>query len=321
MIAAASRQHAAVVFLLFALVSVDGRAARDTDVPPYGDAFWRIWGDGQGEIAVYRGTRARYGETRDTELVVITVTEDFSAQKRVKSSRTPQASKDVFPVVKLNVSERFTTGIYDYALMTSAFVSLSSDAGVARGTPAKVSFSAQEWCGHVYHQVLFDEKRARESLHSYFEGEEDRLSTLPHPDGGVVEDTLLLWARGLAAPALGVGETRHVPFLPALRHARLAHVPLAWTTAQLTVKKESERITVPLGTFDAEVREVVLATGRRLRFFVEREGARRVLRFDDGEDTAALTAITRTPYWQKNANAFVPLRATLGLDTPGASLR
>jgi hypothetical protein len=162
--------------------------------------------------------------------------------------------------------------------------------------------------------VLFDDKRARESLHSYFDGEADRLSTLPYPEHGVVEDVLHLWARGLAAPQLSVGETRNVPFLPALRHARLEHVPLAWTTAQLIVKSEAERITVPLGTFDVEVREVVLADGRRLRFYVERSGARRIIRFDDGEDTAELVAVTRMPYWQKNRNADLPLRTTLGLD-------
>jgi hypothetical protein len=301
--------------LLVVLLAADGFAARDTDMPAYGDTFWRTWGDGQGEIATYRGTRDRYGEVRDTEVVVITVTEDFSFEKRVKADPGKHPPRDVFPVVKQNVNERFTTGVYPYSLMTSAFVSLSSDAGVARGTPAKVSFSAQEWCGHVYHQVLFDEKRARESLHSYFDGEEDRLSTLPHPAGGVVEDTLLLWARGLASPALSVGESREVPFMPALRHARLEHFPLAWTTAQLTVKREPTRITVPLGTFDVEVREVVLAGGRTLRFFVEREGARRIIRFDDGEDTVSLVAATRMPYWQRHANADLPLRARLGLDT------
>ena len=56
--------------------------------------------------------------------------------------RHPEA--EVFPVMKLNAVRDFQTGIYDYNVMTSTFLR------VAAGWPvAKVSFSSQEWCGHV----------------------------------------------------------------------------------------------------------------------------------------------------------------------------
>ena len=47
-------------------------------------------------------------------------------------------------MLKLNSVRDFQTGIYHYNVMTSVF------ARVAAGWPiAKVSFSSQEWCGHV----------------------------------------------------------------------------------------------------------------------------------------------------------------------------
>ncbi len=38
--------------------------------------------------------------------------------------------------------------------MTSAFSALTAVNGRPAGSVSKVSFSAQEWCGHVYAQLL-----------------------------------------------------------------------------------------------------------------------------------------------------------------------
>jgi len=310
-----------VVSFALALSIAPASRAAESAAPVVDDAFWRTWGDGQGEIATYRGTRERYGEMRETEVVVITVTEDFSASKRVKADPGKNPTSDVFPVIKTNVNERFTTGVYPYALMTSSFVSLSSKAGVPVGHPAKISFGAQEWCGHVYHQLLFDERRAREASHSYFDGEQDRLATLPTPsEVSLVEDALLLWARGLASPVMQPGETREVAFLPSLERARLTHQPLAWTRAKLTVSKGTTTEMTPLGAHDVRIFTVVVDGGRTVRLAVEPSGARRVVRIeDDGKQTGgmrslSLVAVERMPYWKKNRNADRPLRKTLGLD-------
>src|SRR5206468_1920034 len=99
---------------------------------------------------------------------------------------------DVFQVMKLNLVQDFSTGIYDYNLMTSSFVALSAVNGLPAGSATKVSFSSQEWCGNVYAQVLFDSSQLRRTLHSYFDGEQDQQDTLAAQSAGVSEDTLLM---------------------------------------------------------------------------------------------------------------------------------
>jgi hypothetical protein len=71
--------------------------------------------------------------------------------------------------MKLNEVRDFQTGIYDYNVLTSVF------ARVAAGWPvAKLSFSSQEWCGHVYHQLIPRNDRVAEVFHSYFESSRTR---------------------------------------------------------------------------------------------------------------------------------------------------
>ena len=67
---------------------------------------------------------------------------------------------------------------------------------------------------------IFDAKSIRATRHSYFDGDADRQRNLDYPAAGVAEDTLWQWARGMAAPALVPGESRTVPFLPALPSAK-----------------------------------------------------------------------------------------------------
>ena len=80
--------------------------------------------------------------------------------------------------MKLNAVRDFQTGIYDYNVMTSTFLR------VARGWPlAKVSFSSQEWCGHVWHQLVPRGGKLSGLFHSYFDGEADGTDTLDLPAG------------------------------------------------------------------------------------------------------------------------------------------
>ena len=111
--------------------------------------FWDHWGDGKAELNGYALKQPRYGAVRTGTSVLIFVTEDFSDTLRVKADPGKHPASDVYPVMKLNAVRDFPTGIYDYNVMTSAFLR------VAPGWPvAKVSFSSQEWCGHVWHQLV-----------------------------------------------------------------------------------------------------------------------------------------------------------------------
>ena len=259
--------------------------------------FWPHWGDGKAELNGYALKQPRYGALRDGRAVLVFVTEDFSDSLRVKADPGRHPASDVYPVLKLNAVRGFQTGIYDYNVMTSTFLR------VAPGWPvAKVSFSSQEWCGHVWHQIAPRGGKLTGLFHSYFDGEADGVDDLPLPKDGVLEDALPILLRGWNGEYLKAGESRTVPFLPSLFWARLHHRPLAWTTATITRAASPRPVGVPAGRFEATVYTVETGEGRRLGFEIETAPPFRLVRQTgpDGEDLA-LRGSTRLPYWQLNA--------------------
>ena len=265
--------------------------------PSSAQDFWRHWGDGKAELNGYTLKQPRYGALRDGKAVLVFVTEDFSDALRVKADPGRHPAADVYPVLKLNAVRDFQTGIYDYNVMTSVFLR------VAPGWPvAKVSFSSQEWCGHVWHQVAPRNGRLQGLFHSYFDGEADGTDDLPFPKDGVLEDALPVLLRGWNGGSLKAGESRSVPFLPSLLWVRLNHRPLAWTTAKVARAASSRTVTVPAGRFEVDVYSVEIADGRRLGFEIEAAPPFRLVRQTgpDGEELA-LRGSTRLPYWQLNA--------------------
>lgn len=281
---------------------------------PFDTAFWKQWGDGKGELAAYDLVMPRYGELRKGVAVSIFVTEPFSSSARVKADPGKHSAGDEFQVMKLNLMRDFPTGVYDYNLMTSTFVALQPFAGGAAGDSAKVSFSSQEWCGQVYSQVLFEPTGVREELHSYFDGEADRRATIPRPAGGMTEDALMMWARGLAAPFLQSGKSVKVPVLRSLAVSRLQHVPLAWQDAQLTRGDKTTNLSVPAGSFEVETHTAKLADGRLWTFDVEAAAPRRLIRWtcSDGE-SGQLLGSERMEYWKMNGEAFHGAVKRIGL--------
>lgn len=296
---------------LLPVLVLAGRA----DSAPFGDDFWRHWGDGRAELASYDLTFPRYGELREGVAVTIFVTETFSDEARVKADPGVHPASDEFPVMKLNLVQDFPTGIYDYNLMTSAFVALAPRHGRAAGGVSKISFTAQEWCGHVFHQLLPDERSIRHEMRSYFDREADRNAALDYPADGLLEDALLLWARGFAAPFLAPGEERRVPVLRSVETSRLRHVPLDWRPARVARSVEPRELTVPAGTFTVETLHVDIDDGARTwTFFVERDDPRRIVRWEAGDGRAAeLVASTRSKYWERNGGRDLERLGDLGL--------
>jgi hypothetical protein len=279
--------------------------------PSYGEAFRARWMDGRAELAAYDITFPRYGTLREGVAVAITVHEGGLAPDtlvKVESTSRPNV-----PALKLNWAVDFPTGIYDYHQMTSAFVATEDAHGYRAGDPLRVSYGSQEWCGHVYAQTLFDPAGVRYTSHSYFEGEADEAETLERPAGALTEDTLLLWARGLAGPALEPGGEMAIPMLRSLARVRLRHLPLRWDRATLRRGRTPESVEVPAGIFEVERFEADLGD-RRWVFLVETEGARRVARFtrDDGLSASLLSA-ERMPYWQLNGEGDERHLERLGL--------
>ncbi|MEO8430241.1 MAG: hypothetical protein ABI592_01945 [Acidobacteriota bacterium] len=279
----------------------------------FGDAFWKHWGDGKAELAGYDLAFPRYGEQRKGVAIAIFVTETFSNSLRVKSE-TPRPKSDEFPVMKLNLVEDFSTGIYDYNLLTSAWVSLAPVNGRPAGAATKVSFSSQEWCGHVYSQLLFDRGLARLASHSYFDGEADQARAIAVPDDALSGDAILLWARGLAAPRLAPGERREVPFVRSIEAARLGHRPVEMLRATLVRGGEVTRLVVPAGTFDVERRTVEIAGGPVWKLAVESAAPHRIVEWEtsDGEK-ATLLGSDRLEYWKLHGEGQAAFLARLGL--------
>jgi len=272
--------------------------AQTPSAPPFDAAFDAYWGDQKAELAGYDLKFPRYGQIRTGSAVAIFVTEPFSNEARVKADAGRHSSADEFPVFKLNLVEDFPTGLYDYNLMTSVFVAMKAVNNRPPGTPAKISFSSQEWCGHVYHQVLLDDGAARDELHSYFDGEADQQNKLDLPNNAATEDALPLWARGLAGPYLKPGESVQLPMLRSLKIARLVHRPVVVQAATLERNEKPERVTVPAGEFEAEVRVAKTPDGT-WTFWVEREHPHRLIQWTHSSGIEAkLVASDRLTYWQ-----------------------
>lgn len=289
-------------------------AAAGAAPPTIDSAFWRLWGDGRAEISTYDVQVPRYGDMRQGVAVAIFVTETFLSDANVKSNRHTCCAPNELPVMKLNLVTDFPAGIYDYNLMTTAFVALAPHRHLTVGSPVKITFSAQEWCGQVYQQAIFHPDRTAVVSHSYFQGEADEAFTLPRPDDGLSEDTLLLWARGFAGPSLSPGEKAdQVPLLRSLTWSRLQHHPLRWATASLSRDAAPETITVPAGTFEVDRftarYDDVVAT-----IHVERVAPRRVVRWSfNTQESGELVASERIAYWKHNRAGGEQLLPRIGL--------
>jgi hypothetical protein len=269
--------------------------------PAYDAAFWRIWGDGQAELSAYEFVKTHYREPRRGVAVAIFVTEPFSNSKRVKADAGKHPKEDVFPVMKLNLVKDFQTGIYDYNDQTSAFLALAAVNGRPAGTLTKLSFSSQEWCGNVYHQLLFDQKSIRLTRHSYFDGEADQQGELPYPQGGIAEDALFFWARNLAEP-FGVkkGEFALRPVLTSAQRMRDTHQPQAWIQSRFSRAPVTQKLIVPAGTFDVEKLTVQLEDFK-WTFWVEAQAPHRIVKWENSAgESGLLLGSERMRYWELN---------------------
>lgn len=276
------------------------------------EGFWEQWADGRAELAGYQLTQARYGELRQGEAVLVTVTETFAHGPRVKSDG---GHPDEYPVIKLNEVRDFQTGIYDYNLMTSTFLPL--DGRTSRGLPTKLSFSMQEWCGHVYEQLVVDPAgaglQARHVGHSYFDGEADRQEVLDLPEGTVALDAMPLLVRGLVGELVAPGQSVERPAVDRLQDLRMQHRPLRLQTARITRQAEPVRVEVPAGAYEVE-RWTVEAGGLVTTFEVDVQPPHVLVGWtrSDGE-RGALTGVERRRYWQEQGEGDEALRASLGL--------
>lgn len=282
--------------------------------PASAQSWETLWNDGRAELDGYSLVMPRYGELRRGTVVLIFVKEDLSNGARVKADPGRHPPEDVFPVMKLNVAKDFQTGIYDYNLMTSVFTQLVPHSGRRAGSPAKIVFSAQEWCGAMFEELLFEAKEVRQHRFSYFDGEGDESKTMARPEGSVTVDELPILVRGLPVDLLRPGESRELAILPSLERARLLHRPLDWSKGKLSRGSGTTKLETQAGGFEVETWTADLGNGDRYTYDVERAAPRRLIRWQgpDGE-VATLTGSARLEYWKLNREGGESHLSALGL--------
>ncbi len=167
-------------------------------------SFWNYWGDGNAEINIYSMIQNRYGEEREAQVVLIYVTEPFNLKKQVKTDQFNDKDDSKLNVIKLNRIKKFQTGIYQYNIMSSVFSSIDKykigDMEYPEGSPIKISFSSQEWCGLTHHQLNRTIKGFSSTSHSYFETEVDESSNLEITGNTYFADNLYIDVRELLRP-------------------------------------------------------------------------------------------------------------------------
>jgi hypothetical protein len=267
-------------------------------VAPASAAFGAAWNDGNGELAGYKAVVPRYGALRVAELVLVTVTEPMNRRTWIKDDAARGA--DRVSVLKVNASLKFQTGIYPYSVLTSTFAPVD-DWGVERFSPVKVTLTAQEWCGHVFHGIWPGRDRFLSQEISYFASEGEESRSIATPPGTLYEDALLIQLRELDGPFAG-GKSWSGSIVPALWRVRKAHEPIRVVPATIT-RKEGETI------------EFALSCASYTRTFeVERGGAHHILGWtaSDGEDVKLLKA-ARLPYWKLHDPGDESYREKIGL--------
>jgi hypothetical protein len=282
---------------------------KPTETP---NGFWDYWGDGKGEVSSYRVVVSRYGELREGYSVLVFVTEDISRTTRIKDDSGKLPAPDRAPVLKLNRVVKFTTGIYDYSLLTSTFSSVSAELGRPAFEPLKISFSAQEWCGHVMQILIPQRDQIELTLHSYFEREGDQKRSIKLPANAAYEDNLPIWIRELNGDVLTTGQKRELQIFPASWVSRVSHQQADFQSGWI-MKENGETLKSPEGNA-ATHRWTWQIGNRKEMYWVEKNYPRRILKWNSSDGgSGEIKKTLRLPYWQLHNNADLPYREQLGL--------
>lgn len=255
--------------------------------------FKDYWYAGSAEITSYKLTQARYGELRDGTAVNVFVTEEFLPEVQVKADRSSATN---IPVLKLNQTKKFLTGIYPYSLMTSTFSPVQQ-----KEHALKITHSMQEWCGQVYIQ-LNNKKKFEVVSHSYFEGEADQELELPKT---WLENELWNLIR-INPEELPTGE---INIIPSFEYTRMAHKDLTAYMADVALVQGDSISTYSL-IYPSLQRELKISFQSNFPYEIER--------WEETNSNGLKTTAERmeriqTAYWGQNSNSDLYLREKLGL--------
>jgi hypothetical protein len=262
--------------------------------------FKKYWYAGEAELNSYELNQARYGEIREGTAMLVYVTEPFLKDKQVKADN--QSASNI-PVLKLNSTKNYLTGIYPYSIMSSSFYPVHDNQHAL-----KVTFSCQEWCGQVYAQ-LNNKSNFEIQSHSYFESEGDQELEL---EKTVLENEL--WNKIRIDPNnLPLGSMK---VLPSMEYIRLSHKELKSYDAILTLMDNGA-----LKTYKIEYPGL----NRTLEINFVTEFPHTIESWSDtfvsgyGSNakklvsTATKIKTLKSPYWRQGSNKFLNMRDSLGL--------
>ena len=262
------------------------------------------WYQGKAELSSYDLQQVRYGEVRKGEGVLIFVAEDFSKSKQVKLDNPTNAGQDKLPVLKLNYSKKFNTGIYPYSMLLSSFTEVGS---AVSPYPVKLNVSVQEWCGHVFTQVNRKEGHYEVQQFSYFETEGDQRFTRN-----------LVWSEDAIFNQIRINPaqlpTGDVDMLPGLFYVRLKHKPYEVVKVKATLMESSSTEKVYALDF--------VSLQRKLNIRFSSTAPYEILGWEESyqEGAASMTTTAKLKkkilldYWNFNHEADASYRKELMLD-------
>ena len=275
----------------------DDTATMSYETKELPEAFKKYWYSGEAEITAFELEQERYGEIRKGKAVLVYVTEDFLPEKQVKADGY---SKSNIPILKLNATKKFNTGIYPYSIMQSTFYPVSNEQHAV-----KISSSVQEWCGHVYTQ-LNNREQFEITSHSYFENEADAQFSIKKT---FTENEI--WTQLRIDPqSLPTGK---IKIIQALEHLQLRHKDIKAYSAVATLRK---------GIYEVKYTE----SKRALKIKFNPQFPYDVIGWEEtnevgyGLNKKVLTTkatklkTLKTAYWNKNSNKDQTLRDSLKLN-------
>lgn len=267
---------------------------------PLSQEFKAYWYAGEAEITSYKLEQARYGELREGNAVLIYVTEPFLPEIQVKADNPANSN---IPVLKLNATKNFLTGIYPYSIMSSTFYPVYDNKHAI-----KTSLSMQEWCGHVYAQ-LNNREQFEITSHSYFENEADQNLVL---DKVLLENEI--WNKIRINPRdLPQGE---IELLPSLEFFRLKHGKIQAQQAFATLEEFNGLSTYTIDYKNIE-RKLSITFSSNFPFEIEEWTEEYVSGFGPNaklmKSKATKLKSLKTPYWRQNSVIDTKLRKELDL--------
>jgi hypothetical protein len=258
--------------------------------------FNEYWYDGTAEITSYKLSQYRYGEIHEGTAVNILVTEDFLPKKQVKAD---YPNDDNVPILKLNSTKKFTTGIYPYSLMTSTFSPIDINKKAI-----KVSFSAQEWCGNTFVQ-LNNRDEFEIDFHSYFENNADRGISIQK---NVLENDIYNLIR-TSPESLPKGE---IKMIPSFEYLVLNHKEIKSYNAKLNLTEENN-LSVYTINYPELNRVLKIKFSKKFPYTIEGWEESLTIRGNTSITTAEKIKLIKSKYWSKNRKKDAEMRKELGI--------